>query len=44
LDGIAPAIPGCVNDALGDYFVNDCRLPLVVKLSASGVECFALVA
>jgi len=37
LDWIALAIAGCINDALGDHFVNDCRLPLVVKLLASGV-------
>src|SRR6266403_405188 len=41
LDWIALAIPGCINDPPGDHFVNDCWLPLVVKLLASGIECFA---
>jgi hypothetical protein len=34
LDWITLTNFGCINDALGDYFVNDGRLPLVVKLAA----------
>jgi hypothetical protein len=41
LDWIALASPGCINDPPGDHFIDDRWLPLVVKLLASGIECFA---
>jgi hypothetical protein len=41
LDWITLAIRGCINDALGDYLVNDGRLSLVVQLFAGPVECVA---
>jgi hypothetical protein len=32
---------GCVNDAFGNDFVNDCWLASIVKLSGGTVECLA---
>jgi hypothetical protein len=38
------AILRCINDALGNDFIDYLRLTIVVQRCASGVECFALVA
>src|SRR5436190_874451 len=40
-DHIALTIPGCIDDALGNYFVNDWWLPGIAELFAGTVECLA---
>jgi hypothetical protein len=37
--GVALAILDGIDDALGDYFVNNIRLPSIVKFLAGAIEC-----